>query len=553
MTIQRQPREMTSILFEFRALISGIDGEMGAGPKSLPSGNGPSRAPTVESDISSIEILIKKLEECVLSPDVPEEYRDQLASIAAKSRSTSADERREAITEVWDLTIQVEGRALDRFTMRMEEIENEPPTDGVDREIARLRDRMATHLKLYNNCYPTPPTWVRYYGNHDADFMPQVTHILCMRKEAFQGLANAVEQSARRVGESLAVQMVKHGIEPLPVLKYFEAWSFDGDDAWQREFNLALNRLRIAVAATSPTSSTQLMPSGPARREALGELIELQEVHANVGAECHSPLLQMSRSLDYISRSLAGIRLWAEEMVEEVRPHRVFDDEEQSWVLTASGSEILNRYHHSIRPILRAVDGEIMRVDSLAPTLFKALQHAHPRPAQLLTKIRMSVFEIWNWHQGDLPPGMMMNNGIGPHTYDPDFNENPHLLCAEIERRFAGRLRTWSWWFRSVVAPSLPSAGESETEASTLQFEPSTGRAPRRELSPTAKLVLDIMKSLPAGKKLTGTEIIKLLEKRHGKVIEQSTLTKHIVPPLRQFGLTNDGGYFLAPTDRERV
>lgn len=48
---------------------------------------------------------------------------------------------------------------------------------------------------------------------------------------------------------------------------------------------------------------------------------------------------------------------------------------------------------------------------------------------------------------------------------------------------------------------------------------------------------------------ITGREIIREVQRRHGRVLAQSTLTRHVIPKLRPYGVCNDGdGYYRIST-----
>ncbi len=63
--------------------------------------------------------------------------------------------------------------------------------------------------------------------------------------------------------------------------------------------------------------------------------------------------------------------------------------------------------------------------------------------------------------------------------------------------------------------------------------------------------VLDLIKAQPPGKGITGPKILTTLAKQ-GRILDQSTLTRHIIPKLKKwYGVGNAGGgrgYFIPPT-----
>ena len=74
------------------------------------------------------------------------------------------------------------------------------------------------------------------------------------------------------------------------------------------------------------------------------------------------------------------------------------------------------------------------------------------------------------------------------------------------------------------------------------------GQAP--PLSEREQQVLDIISDQPNGKAIKGAEIIVLMRKRHRVVLEQGTLTGHIIPKLKRgYGVKNrpNVGYYREP------
>ena len=68
-----------------------------------------------------------------------------------------------------------------------------------------------------------------------------------------------------------------------------------------------------------------------------------------------------------------------------------------------------------------------------------------------------------------------------------------------------------------------------------------TGPSPDPPLKPTERMVFDLVKSQPEDKGITGKEIVEALSKK-GTRLNPSTLTKHIIPPLKKLGIKNARG-----------
>ena len=78
------------------------------------------------------------------------------------------------------------------------------------------------------------------------------------------------------------------------------------------------------------------------------------------------------------------------------------------------------------------------------------------------------------------------------------------------------------------------------------------GRTEREPLSSNARKVYEILIVLPEHEALTGPQILDRLESL-GLIIDQSTLTKNILPELRQYGLKNKPrvGYYIPLSCRQ--
>jgi hypothetical protein len=81
-------------------------------------------------------------------------------------------------------------------------------------------------------------------------------------------------------------------------------------------------------------------------------------------------------------------------------------------------------------------------------------------------------------------------------------------------------------------------AREKPTEASD--------KIKREPLSDNQAAVYDLLKNLPEHKAKTGKEILQELQ-NNGLIIDQSTLTKNIIPALRPYGVKNKrgAGYYI--------
>ncbi len=90
-----------------------------------------------------------------------------------------------------------------------------------------------------------------------------------------------------------------------------------------------------------------------------------------------------------------------------------------------------------------------------------------------------------------------------------------------------------------------------EAEIQRLEAEQTMARKrPLPPLSKKEKAVFDLIKHQPEGSALKGGEIISKLDQQ-GIFLEQSTLTRHIIPKLRERGITNRHGvgYYYDPQD----
>jgi len=95
-------------------------------------------------------------------------------------------------------------------------------------------------------------------------------------------------------------------------------------------------------------------------------------------------------------------------------------------------------------------------------------------------------------------------------------------------------------------------ADELDKEAQALASKQPTeasGKAETKQepLSDNQASVYDLLKTLPEHKALTGKEILHQLEDK-GIIIDQSTLTKNIIPALRPYGVKNKrgAGYYIS-------
>lgn len=66
-------------------------------------------------------------------------------------------------------------------------------------------------------------------------------------------------------------------------------------------------------------------------------------------------------------------------------------------------------------------------------------------------------------------------------------------------------------------------------------------------LSENQTAVYDLLKNLPEYKAMTGKEILRQLEDEKAIIMDQSTLTKNIIPALRPYGVKNKrgAGYYI--------
>jgi len=73
------------------------------------------------------------------------------------------------------------------------------------------------------------------------------------------------------------------------------------------------------------------------------------------------------------------------------------------------------------------------------------------------------------------------------------------------------------------------------------------GEEKREPLSDNQAAIYELLKELPEHKAMTGKEILKKLEGK-GIIIDQSTLTKNIIPALRPYGVKNKrgAGYYIS-------
>lgn len=80
---------------------------------------------------------------------------------------------------------------------------------------------------------------------------------------------------------------------------------------------------------------------------------------------------------------------------------------------------------------------------------------------------------------------------------------------------------------------------------------PATGAPPRPPLSDNAAKVREILLGLPSERGLIGRKLLEKLDK-HGVFIDQSTLTKRIIPELKPYGVMNKPriGYYIPVESR---
>jgi hypothetical protein len=81
----------------------------------------------------------------------------------------------------------------------------------------------------------------------------------------------------------------------------------------------------------------------------------------------------------------------------------------------------------------------------------------------------------------------------------------------------------------------------------------SSERTPIREpLGTNASLLYEKLITLPEHVGITGPAVLDWFSEEHGKIVDQSTLTKEILPPLKPYGLRNKPkiGYFIPLAER---
>jgi len=91
----------------------------------------------------------------------------------------------------------------------------------------------------------------------------------------------------------------------------------------------------------------------------------------------------------------------------------------------------------------------------------------------------------------------------------------------------------------------------TDTEAARQHAAGNALGAAAPPLTDTERKVLDIIRAQPPGAGVTGKEILAALA-RQGIDLEQSTLTRHVIPNLKRWhGVRNAGGgrgYFIPPS-----
>jgi hypothetical protein len=85
--------------------------------------------------------------------------------------------------------------------------------------------------------------------------------------------------------------------------------------------------------------------------------------------------------------------------------------------------------------------------------------------------------------------------------------------------------------------------------ANDIEAEDGPG-TPLLPLTPKEQVVLDIIRERPAGQGIIGKKIIKEAKERGVTISSENTLTSHIIPNLKPYGVTNGGGgrgYYVPP------
>jgi hypothetical protein len=68
-----------------------------------------------------------------------------------------------------------------------------------------------------------------------------------------------------------------------------------------------------------------------------------------------------------------------------------------------------------------------------------------------------------------------------------------------------------------------------------------------RRLSDLQRATYEVIKKTPGGKTISGKQIVETLEREHGHITSEPTVTSHIIPKLKRLGVRSRprGGYWV--------